>query len=180
LEGAQRALSRLRDSIATLQNDNRVARGDPSASLRASLSEEKMAKIDEYNQKFRDSISNDLSMPQALAVAWEVVKSNIPGQDKLDLILQFDEVFGLNLSEFTRDSVDPPSRKASEGHGATDEIIKMLEEREKARGNKNFDEADRIRDELLKEGWDVVDTENGPKLKPASSVGKPAQNEQDS
>ena len=38
-------------------------------------------------------------MPQALAVVWEVVKSNIPSQDKYDLLMDFDEVLGLRLTQ---------------------------------------------------------------------------------
>ena len=50
-----------------------------------------------YRQKFVDAISDDVQTPKAVAVLWEIVKSNIPAEEKLNLILEIDEVLGLNL-----------------------------------------------------------------------------------
>ncbi len=129
---------------------------------RTKLSEEKLENVDEYNARFRDAISNDLNMPQAVAVAWEVIKSNIPNQDKLDLILQFDEVFGLKLSE-TRVAVDPTENIDSV-------ILGLLTEREQARKSGDFERADEIREQILEKGFEILDTDSGAKLKPAQNV----------
>ena len=47
--------------------------------------------------EFNEAMGNDLNAPEALAVLWKVVKSNIPNEDKYDLALTFDEVLGLDL-----------------------------------------------------------------------------------
>ncbi|OGG30421.1 cysteine--tRNA ligase, partial [Candidatus Gottesmanbacteria bacterium RIFCSPLOWO2_01_FULL_49_10] len=90
LTAAQNALSELRLQLSAISRQQ---------SERTTLSEEKLEKVDAYRKKFDKALSHDLNMPQALAVAWEVVKSNIPSPDKYDLILDFDEVLGLQLQQ---------------------------------------------------------------------------------
>ena len=45
-----------------------------------------------------EALNDDLNTPQALAIVWEMIKSNIPSGDKYDLAMNFDEVLGLELS----------------------------------------------------------------------------------
>jgi len=40
----------------------------------------------------------------------------------------------------------------------------LIEKRDKAREDKRWDEADKIRDELMKKGWRVLDSGNGVKI----------------
>ena len=40
----------------------------------------------------------------------------------------------------------------------------LLERRERARTERDFEEADRLRDELVARGWDVRDGPDGPEL----------------
>ncbi|MEK7552747.1 MAG: cysteine--tRNA ligase, partial [Patescibacteria group bacterium] len=52
----------------------------------------------QYCQKFDSAINDDLNLPQALAVTWQLVKDEkIKKRDKLATILNFDQVFGLDL-----------------------------------------------------------------------------------
>ena len=46
------------------------------------LQSNKSKKVDEYKNKFMDAINNDLNFPMAIAVVWEMIKSNIPDTDK--------------------------------------------------------------------------------------------------
>jgi cysteinyl-tRNA synthetase len=119
---------------------------------RTMLSPEKLKKVDEYRKRFVEAISNDMQMPQAVVVMWEVVKSNIPSTDKLDLIYDFDQVLGLKLTEVEEEKIP-------------DEITNLADRRQKAREDKDFAEADRLRKEVEKKGYLVEDTPSGCVIK---------------
>jgi cysteinyl-tRNA synthetase len=76
-KGAQEGYNKLKEYVLTLKEQHE----------RTMLSEEKLGKVDTFRQEFADAISNDLQMPKALAVMWEMLKSNIPSPDKLDILL---------------------------------------------------------------------------------------------
>ncbi len=46
------------------------------------------------------------------------------------------------------------------------EIAELADARERARGERNFAEADRLREELRDRGWEVRDGPSGPELRP--------------
>lgn len=126
---------------------------------RTVLSSEKLAQLDEYRQRFFALLEDDLKTPEAVALMWEVLKSNIPGPDKYDLVLEFDEVLGLNLRQASTASEEaeaevPPAVQA------------LLAQRAQARLAKNFTEADRLRDEIAALGYQVLDTASGQTAKP--------------
>ncbi|KKU81015.1 MAG: Cysteine-tRNA ligase [Candidatus Gottesmanbacteria bacterium GW2011_GWA1_47_8] len=131
LANAQRSLEELRSQISNLK--------------RTALSQEKLAKVDAYKQKFNAAISNDLNMPQALAVVWEVVKSNIPSLDKHDVLMDFDEVLGLDLRREIKQKIVP------------EYIKERMMKRERLRRETKFAEADQIRREIEEAGYVVED-----------------------
>lgn len=112
---------------------------------RTVISNEKLAKVDEYRDSFITALNDDLNTPRALATLWEVVKSNIPSQDKYDLILDFDQVLGLNLS------------KPAEVQEMTEEVKELINRREKLRQEQKFNEADKLREEINNLGFSVTD-----------------------
>lgn len=120
---------------------------------RDQLSDEKLTKVDQFREQFNEALANDLNTPQALAVVWEVVKSNIPAGDKYDLLLDFDEVLGLEISK-----AQPSEEKPVEIPG---EIHNLLAKREEFRKAKKFDEADTVRKEIEAKGFQVVDKKDG-------------------
>ncbi|MBI5620245.1 cysteine--tRNA ligase [Candidatus Gottesmanbacteria bacterium] len=148
LRSAQNALNELRSAISNIKYQ---------ISNRNTLSTEKLKKIDEYRKKFDDALRNDLNMPQALAVVWEVVKSNIPSTDKYDLLMDFDEVLGLDLRK---------SKVKSQKSKVSEEIQDLLNQREVLRKEKKFEEADAVRERIVSMGFDVEDTSSGSQLKP--------------
>ncbi len=111
---------------------------------RTLISQEKLNQIEHYRQRFINAITNDLQIPQAVAVMWEMVKSNIPSPDKLDLVYEFDQVFGLKLNAI-REELIPP------------EVIKLAQEREEARKAKNFEKADQLRKKIKDLGYEIED-----------------------
>jgi len=82
LSSARSARLELQKQMAKLKNHTE----------RSMLSSEKLDKVDDYRRQFTGVLSDDLNMPKALAVVWEVVKSNITSEDKYDLLADFDEV----------------------------------------------------------------------------------------
>lgn len=140
LSGSQVALNKLRETVSGLR----------SSSERNVLSNEKMQKVEDYRKRFNDALEDDINTPQALSVLWEAIKSNIPSQDKYDLILSFDEVLGLNLSQASTSKIKTP-----------DEIKKMLEERDRYRSEKDFQKADLTRQKIEEKGYTIKDTSQG-------------------
>ncbi len=145
---AQNALNQLRFSISNFKFQI-------SNLKRTSLSEEKLAKTDTFRDKFKAALEDNLNMPQALAVAWEVVKSNIPSQDKYDLLVDFDEVLGLNLKSqisMTKQEKVPK------------EIQILVDKREQLRRENKFEDADKIRKAIEEKGFFVEDCAQGPRI----------------
>src|SRR5258706_855685 len=116
---------------------------------RTSLSNEKNEKIEDYRNRFLESVNDDLNTPKALGVMWEALKSNIPSTDKLDFLLFVDDILGL-----WRDS---DLSKVSKEREMPDEVKKLQEEREDLRKEKKFDEADAIRKQIEEAGFEVND-----------------------
>ncbi len=132
LSASQKALTKLKNLVGTYKEGGKTKR--------TSLSSEKLAKVENYRARFEEYISDDLKIPQALALTWEVVKSNIPNEDKLDLVLSFDEVFGLNLGK-----IDAPPKNVA------NEVLELLKKRNELRKAGDFEQADAIRDRLKRE-----------------------------
>ncbi len=87
LDASAKGLMRLKQQVEILKN----GKG------RTILSEDKENKIEEFRTKFMGAINDDLNTSKALATLFEVLKSNIPSEDKYDSVKSFDEVLGLNL-----------------------------------------------------------------------------------
>jgi len=159
LHAAQNAFIELRLQLSAISNQL-------AAKKRTQLSEEKLEKIDAYRQKFDDALGNDLNMPQAVAVAWEVAKSNIPGQDKYDLLLDFDEVLGLGLAKESKVSAKGGSAygRKSQKSKVSKEIKLLMEKREVLRKEQKFDKADEVRKTIEEKGYVVEDTPEGVRI----------------
>lgn len=152
LKAAQEGLNNLRG----------LCQGLTFALQRSDLKTEKLEKIQDYSNRFRAAIENDLQMPEALAVAWEVVKSNIPSEDKRDLIADFDQVLGLDLLK--GQSLQGHSRQGLSLSEASPEIQDLVNRRETARKNQDWKIADQLRGKILAAGYRIEDSPSGPKL----------------
>jgi cysteinyl-tRNA synthetase len=121
---------------------------------------EKLGKIDlDFKAKFLEAINDDLNMPQALAVVAAVLKSKLAAPDKLKTILDFDKVLGLNLA-LAKDLAQPELKFEN----LASDVQAIIIGREVARSAKNWEEADRLREELKKKGYLVEDIKNGFKI----------------
>ncbi|MBU1137081.1 cysteine--tRNA ligase [Patescibacteria group bacterium] len=117
---------------------------------------DKIGKIDQkWQEEFIEKISDDFNTPQALAVAQNLLKSNLDKKDKLATILDFDQVFGLNLNKVRKEKT-----------AILTKIKKLGKEREVARQKKDWSKADKLRKEIEQQGYQIEDTDKGPKLSP--------------
>jgi len=106
-----------------------------------------------YREKFRAALADDLNAPKAMAVVWEVARNDeLAEVDRRDLLLTFDEVLGLDLAHATAEVEEAESDPR---------IDALLAERDRARNDKDFATADRIRDELAAEGITIIDSPEG-------------------
>ena len=112
----------------------------------------------EYQERFHQAVNNDLDMPKALAIMWELVKSDQPSSIKLATLFDFDQVFGLQL----REKFDQAETEKAE---LPEEILEIAEQRETARAEKNWKEADKLRKQIEKKGYQLEDTSEGYKLR---------------
>ena len=111
--------------------------------------------VNEYEEKFHKAINDDLNMPLAMGVVWEVVRSDKKSPKLAKLLLKFDSVMGLKIDEEDKKEVNVE---------IPEEILKLIKERKKARENKNWEESDRLRDIIKEKGYNVKDTKEGMEI----------------
>ncbi|MDD4409344.1 MAG: cysteine--tRNA ligase [Candidatus Pacebacteria bacterium] len=129
-------------------------------------------KAKDYENRFLSIISNDLDVPVALAMMWDMLKDkNISGYEKYYLLVQFDKVFGLKIKEAVFDKDEFASDRiiiqkiTEEGLIAWSRdmndvpagIIDMVEKRNLSRENKDWQESDNIRNVISEQGWIIED-----------------------
>ncbi len=134
LTAAQNALNNLREVIRAWEQP----KGD----------------VGQYWQKFLEAADNDLNMPQAVALMWEMIRSDLPTSAKSKTILEMDKILGLGLEEYIGKEIEVP-----------DEVMHLVRKREQARNTGDFKESDKLRNEIKRLGFSLEDTATGPKLK---------------
>jgi len=135
LKQAQDTLNKLRTRISNITKDGELDKD----------------KFDEYNNKFKAELEQDLNTANAITVLYDLLKdSAVNNTTKLELITNFDKVLSINL--INNKEIDDELKKF---------IEEKIEERKQAKINKEFDKADLIREELLSKGIEIKDTREG-------------------
>ena len=111
--------------------------------------------IEEYKQKFLAYINDDMNMPAAMSVVWEIARNNIKSKKYADLLIEFDKVLGLDIINAQKHLDDINKEEIPE------EIQKLIDERNIARTNKDWEKSDKIRDLIIQKGYSIKDTKNG-------------------
>ncbi len=111
--------------------------------------------INEYEERFHQAINDDLNMPAAMGVVWEVVRQDKKSDKFAKLLLKFNTVLGLKIDE----ECNKPKEELPE------EILKLIEERKKARENKEWNKSDELRDIIKEKGYEIKDTKDGMEVK---------------
>ena len=141
--GAQKALERLYDSY--IKNANGVDDVDEDI-------------IKEYEERFLAYINDDMNMPGAMSVVWEIARNAKKSIKFADLLLKFDKVLGLDMKNAENYLLE---FKHEESEELPKEIKVLVEERKQARAEKNWAKSDEIRDRIISLGYSIKDIKDG-------------------
>ena len=147
LRAAERALTSLRNRVVEWRNL------PPLSSL--------PQESEEWQGKLMDAVESDLDLPRALGLTWDMVHSNLPGQAKLQLLLELDRILGLRLDEV-------PGR-----YELSRQIQSTVTKRDGFRKRADYHRADTLRSNLAGEGYLVRDTREGYQGPAQDSPGDP-------
>ena len=111
--------------------------------------------LEDYQKRFLDAINDDLNMPIAMGIVWEIIRNSQKSKDFANLLIEFDKALGLDLQNAKQylekqDKIELP-----------EEIKQLIEQRKQARNDKDWEKSDKIRDELLEKGYTIKDTKDG-------------------
>jgi cysteinyl-tRNA synthetase len=110
---------------------------------------------DKCKKDFENAVNDDINMPEALSVVWNLIKEKELGnKEKYSLLLDFDKVLGLGIAGFGEEKIP-------------EEIKRLAAEREKARKAKDFAKSDKLRDDIKAKGYILEDSAEGIRIKKA-------------
>ncbi|HYN91635.1 MAG TPA: DALR domain-containing protein, partial [Thermoleophilaceae bacterium] len=106
--------------------------------------------------RFFDALADDFNTPIAVSILFEWISEanrrldagEAVGPGRLGEML-----FALGLESLLEDAEEAP-----------EELQRLAAERDEARAGRDFERADRIRDELAQSGWEIRDTQEGARL----------------
>jgi cysteinyl-tRNA synthetase len=143
LDSAKSSFNRLRENIKRMRQEN----------LPGAAGEEEIIKL--YKNDFTESVNDDLNMPQALAVMWDMARNTKLGDKaKLDLLYDFDKVLGLDLNKVEETA-----------NGVPEEIMELVRKRNEAKAAKDFKLADEYRAKVKELGYEIIDKKDGVEVK---------------
>ena len=141
LEASQKSLNRLKEKAVVLCS---VAK--PLYSSQANA----------YQEQWQQSIADDLNIPKALGILHTLLKDDaINDTEKGTLLLDFDKVLGLDLHQLIKSNTIE----------FKEEWYDLIDQRNKARNNKDFTRADEIRDFFKAQGIELKDNSEGTNWK---------------
>ena len=136
LSGAQNSLIKLKEGYAKHQ--------EGKENIEETL-------ITEYKQRFLEAINDDLNMPVAMSVIWEIIKNPRKSKQLADLLLDFDKVLGIKIDESAKQKQEV----------LPEDILDLIEKRKQARQEKNWALSDELRDLIKEKGYAVKDSKDG-------------------
>jgi len=153
LDEAASAIERLRDLARRLEQIDRNIDGDITGLLESA------------DREFESALDDDLNIAGALGAVFSMVKelnSRINEQEMstsmaeaaLERLRKYDTVLAVLEPEESLEEEIPEA------------IQRLVSERQVARKQKDFEEADQLRDQIHKAGYEIEDTPDGPVIKP--------------
>ncbi len=135
LEASARSLERLRNLLSPL----------------ASIKEKQELNEEALNQ-IQEAIFDDVNTPALLSVLWDTAKNKemSPAQ-KLAAVNVFSELLGIDFLKQTR------KKQKIEIESLPKDIQELIEKRQKARKEKNYNLADKLRKQINQKGYTIVD-----------------------
>lgn len=109
---------------------------------------------EKYEKLFLEAVNDDLNMPKALQVVWTMLDDfDFEPKAKLKLLERFDEVLGFGIKNMKEEAIKIPK-----------EVLDMVEKREHLRKQKQWREADVLREKIKEKGFNVEDKPEGQRL----------------
>lgn len=138
LAGAQKALKKLIIAVRILPQPNQ----EPVPQ--------------EWEERFKTAINNNLGLPEALAIFWEMINSKkLSNKIKANLVKRWDQVLGLDLASALGRIIKIPSA-----------VHEWARQRSQMRNQGNFAAADQLRKKIEQAGFEIQDTPEGSQLIP--------------
>lgn len=141
IKASQVALNRLRELVSQHKN------------AKQDVADEKICELE---NRFKEAINDDINIPAAMAIVWEVAKEQTKSNKYYLLLKKFDSVLALDLDK---------KNESEDMEEYSEEIMEILRKRKIARDNKDFKKSDVLRDKLKELGYLVIDSKDGQKLK---------------
>lgn len=137
LDGASREYAKLKNKTINLGNNGEIDK----------------EKFKTYNNRFKEALGNDLNTSMGITILYEVLKdSELNDATKRELVYNFDKVLSLDLLKEDKKEIDNELIQYING---------MISKRNEYKKNKDFDMADKVRDELKDKGIIIKDTREG-------------------
>lgn len=106
-----------------------------------------------YQKQFLKYINDDLDMPKAVALMWQMLdNSKLTKKAKHSLLINFDKIFGLDLVKVKKQKIPK-------------QVLELAKKREKFRESKEWQKADKLRQQIEKLGFEIEDSSEGSKIK---------------
>ena len=139
LDASKNAYDKIKRRVVELRKDNHSGNTD----------------VGEHKLRFLEAINDDLNMPRALEVFWDVLdETDMDTRIRLSLLEDFDRVLGLRIKDMKEEKVNVPR-----------DVKDLLAARQEARKKKMFAEADILRQRIKERGFVIEDSESGPRLR---------------
>ena len=133
IESATKSLERLRNGYRLhLQGNDEIDENE----------------VNQYEERFHQAINDDLNMPLAMGVVWEVVRNENKTPKLAKLLEKFDTVLGIEIEK--QEEIEIP-----------EEIIEIAEKRKQAREVKDWAKSDELRDLIDEKGYIIKDKKDG-------------------
>lgn len=133
LSGAENAYKKLKAKVANLKEEGTVNE----------------SVLETYVIKFKECLEDDMNTANAITLLYDVLKLDVNDLTKRKIIEEMDKVLSLDLLKKEEKSIDE------------EYINEMIEKRNNAKKNKDYDLADQIRSELESNGIILKDTREG-------------------
>jgi cysteinyl-tRNA synthetase len=136
LQSAQNSLKKIKEAILELKKEKNNSHPFSEKTT-----------INQLKKSFIKALTNDLNLPQAMAVFHQIFKENLSAKAKLELIDNFDQILGLNLIKVQEEPIP-------------EEILVLAQKRQKAKEKKDFAKADDLRKKINQLGYIIEDLPN--------------------
>ena len=141
LKAAQRGLLRLRNHVWQWNMDADGTSADGEI-------------VENWKNRFDELVNDNLNLPEALALTWELVRSDAPPSAKLQVLKEYDKVLALDLFS------------GIEAYQVPENIQQKVDERIGLRQEANYQDADTIREDVEQAGYLIEDTLAGARVRP--------------